>query len=80
MRFGCQDLIDVDPAMGKRVGTTCQVQTPDAQGFLWHHFRCGFQIVFQTLTPMLQRARVMQTQAFDIDHFQPSFADLGGDH
>ena len=66
--------------MGKGVGTTGQIQTPDPQGLLRYLLGGSIQFLLQALAPMLQRTRVVQAQTFNIDHFQPGLADFGSHH
>ncbi len=69
--------MQIDPAPRKGIRATGQIQTPDTQCLLRHQFRRSFEVILQSLTPVIERARVVQAQAFDIDDFQPGFTDLG---
>ena len=61
--------------MLETVRAASQVQTPDAQRLFRHPLRGGLQLSLQTLAPQLQGARVVQTQALDIDDLQPGLAN-----
>ena len=76
MGFDRQNLVQVDPAPGERISTTGKVQAPDPQRLLRHQSRRSFEVILQALTPVIERARIVQAQTLYIDNLQTHLTDL----
>src|SRR5690606_627933 len=72
-----EDLVQVDPVVAEAVGAAGQVQAPDAQDLRVHQLGGFVQARLQVGAPELQGARVVQAQAFHVDHLQALLAHLG---
>jgi len=65
-----EDLVDGHPAMAKAVGTTGQVDAPDAVALFAGDATDGFGVGLEALRPVVQGQRVMAAQVFHVCSFQ----------
>ena len=78
--FDRKNLMDIHPIAFETVGATSEIDAPDTQRLI-RNIACGLlQLLLEVMAPVLQSARIMQTQPFHIQHLEALLAHTGDGH